>query len=157
MSTGWQGILRAAATALVVTAGALSLAAGAQAESHDSGRGYPLFDHEDVYPEDTDCTFHQRARAQGKWAGRTVRLRYFYNPRCGSFARIDNAPADCEVWLDRTRDRDTVGGWDSVAETVDGGLRFAYTRVGNNLKGRLSRGALVCGKEHLVIAQTPFR
>jgi hypothetical protein len=157
MSLVRPGILKAIATALVVTAGVLSLSAGADAESHDSGHGYPRFAHEDLYPENTSCHFRLRESTHDRFAGRTITLRYFYSRGCGSYARIDNAPRSCEVWLDRTRGRDTIGGWDSVYETVDPGLDFAYTRIGNNLHGRLSRAALVCGKRHVAIARTRFR
>jgi hypothetical protein len=138
----------------IALAASLALATGAQAAPFDSGAGYPRFANEGRYPENTSCTYRLTRSSKGKWGGRTITLRYFYSGRCGSFARIDNAPRDCSVWLDRTPDRDTVGGWDYVGETVDPGIDFAYTKVGNNLGGRLSRGALVCGKRNYVITRT---
>jgi hypothetical protein len=135
-------------------AASLALATGAQAAPFDSGAGYPRFANEGKYPENTNCTYGLQQSRTGSWGGRTIRLRYYYSGGCGSFARIDNAPRDCSVWLDRTPDRDTVGGWDYVGETVDPGINFAYTKVGNNLNGRLSRGALVCGPRNLVIVRT---
>jgi hypothetical protein len=45
-----------------------------------------------------------------------------------------------------------------VQETVDPGINFAYTMVGNNLSGRLSRAALACGPSapRKVIARTSW-
>jgi hypothetical protein len=143
-----------AGVAGIAIAASLGLATGAQAAPFDSGAGYPRFAHEGKYPEATGCTYRLTRSTTGRWGGRTIKLKYFYSGRCGSFARIDNAPRDCSVWLDRTPDRDTVGGWDYVGETVDRGINFAYTKVGNNLGGRLSRGALVCGPKYYVIART---
>jgi hypothetical protein len=55
-------------------------------------------------------------------------------------------------------DRSTNGGrtWSWVQETVDPGINFAYTMVGNNLSGRVSRAALACGPSapRKVIART---
>ncbi|MEV6591500.1 hypothetical protein [Streptomyces acidicola] len=33
-------------------------------------------------------------------------------------------------------------GW--VSETVDSGVTYAYTKIGNNLGGRVSRALLAC-------------
>jgi hypothetical protein len=139
----------------IAFAASLAFAGGAQAAPFDSGAGYPRFAHEGVYPEQSGCKYRLTRSAKGNWAGRTISLRYYYSGGCGSFARIDNAPRDCSVYLDRTPDRDTVGGWDFVGETVDPGINFAYTKVGNNLSGRLSRGALVCGNGTVVV-RTPW-
>jgi hypothetical protein len=139
----------------VATAFSLAAATGAQAEPFDS-KGYPRFAHEGLYPERSGCKYRLQNSAKGRYGGRTISLRYYYSGRCGSFARIDNAAPSCRVWLDRTPDGDTVGGWDFVGETVDPGIDFAYTQVGNNLGGRLSRGALTCGKENGVIVRTPW-
>ncbi len=116
-----------------------------QAAPFDSG-GYPRFTYEGRYPESTPCRYRQVGVTKtGTWAGRKITLKYFYNANCGSFARIDNAPRSCYVLLDRTRYSNNRTSWEWVGETVDPGLNFAYTKVGNNLAGRLSRGALVCG------------
>lgn len=128
---------------LVVVA-TLALPAAAQARPFH-GPGYPAFANEGLYPEATSCRYSLLQSRQANWRGRTITLKYFYNGRCGSFARIDNAPRDCEVYLDRTPDGDMVGGWAYVRETVDPRISFAYTQVGSNLSGRLSRAALVCG------------
>jgi hypothetical protein len=141
---------RIAGAAGVVAVASLAIATGAEAAPFDSGAGYPRFAHEGVYPENSGCSYRLQQSRTGNWGGRSVRLRYYYSGGCGSFARIDNAPRDCSVFLDRTPDGDTVGGWDYVGETVDPGINFAYTKVGNNLSGRLSRGALVCGSGTVV-------
>ena len=45
-----------------------------------------------------------------------------------------------------------------IRETVDPGISFAYTKIANNLQGRLARGALVCDENgtSLVLARTNF-
>lgn len=123
----------------------LTLTNNVQAAPFDSG-GYPRFTYEGRYPESTPCRYGLLQSRTASWAGRRITLKYFYSGGCGSFARIENAPRDCWVILDRTRTTSTAGGWEWVGETVDAGISFAYTKVGNNLSGRLSRGALVCGK-----------
>ena len=128
----------------LVALAALALPPAAQARPFHSA-GYPAFANEGLYPEATACRYSLLQSKRVVRQGRTIMLKYFYNGRCGSFARIDNAPGDCSVYLDRTPDGDTVGGWAFVGETVDPGINFAYTQVGNNLSGRLSRAALVCG------------
>jgi hypothetical protein len=144
----------------VAFAASLAFAGGAQADSFDSGSGYPRFAHEDVYPENSGCKYRLTRSAKGNWRGRTIALRYYYSRGCGSFARIDNSPQDCSVFLDRTPDSNTVGRFDHVGETTDDGIDFAYTKVGNNLGGRLSRGALACGSDAdgngTVIVRTPW-
>jgi len=45
--------------------------------------------------------------------------------------------------------------WAWVAETVDAGIDYAYTMVGNNFSGRVSRGALACGNGQ-VLARTSW-
>jgi hypothetical protein len=136
----------------LAVAAALALPAAVQARPFHS-TGFPAFANEGLYPEATSCRYSLLQSKQASWRGRTITLKYFYNGRCGSFARIDNAPGDCKAYLDRTPDRDTVGGWAFVGETVDPGISFAYTQVGNNLSGRLSRAALVCGSG-IVVART---
>jgi len=133
----------AVAAGLLVMA-TLGSAAAAEARPFDSGPGYGRFAYERSYPA-AKCAFGQvGATRSASWKGRSVTLRYLYSGKCGSYARIDNAPADCKVYLDRTPSSNRAH-WDWVAETVDPGINYAYTQVGNNLNGRLSRGALVCG------------
>jgi hypothetical protein len=117
------------------------------APSHSSG--YPRFTYEGSYPENTACSgryglIHQTSATV---SGRTIRLKYYYASGCGSFARIENAPQGCYAWLDRTAYVPSTepSSWDWVRESVDPGDNFAYSQVGNNLNGRLSRAALVCG------------
>lgn len=129
---------------LLVSA-SLAFTTSAQAAPFDSG-GYPRFTYEGRYPESTPCRYGLLQSRTASWAGRRITLKYFYSGGCGSFARIENAPRDCWVILDRTRTTSVAGGWEWVGETVDPGISFAYTKVGNNLSGRFSRGALVCGK-----------
>lgn len=126
----------------VAALAALAMAVPAQAApSH--GPGYPAFAHEGRYPEATPCNYRLQQSRTGTWGGRRIALKYFYSGGCGSFARIDNAPRDCVALLDRS----TNGGrtWSWIQETVDPGINFAYTMVGNNLSGRVSRAALACG------------
>jgi hypothetical protein len=129
-----------------VAAGLAALALSpAAAPAHPfPGPGYPKYANEGRYPEATSCKYRLQARRTATFAGRRITLKYFYNGRCGSFARIENAPRSCRVTLDRSTD----GGrtWSFITETVDRGDDFAYTQVGNNLAGRVSRGALVCDK-----------
>jgi hypothetical protein len=120
--------------------------------------GYPYYQYEGLYPTQTPCSgsYYLPPVSGGAiktaiFQGRTITLKYYYNGGCGSFARIDNAPSgQCWAFLDRSND----GGWtwDNVAEPVDPGITYAYTKVGNNLNGRVSRAALVCG--NLVLART---
>ncbi len=131
----------------------LAFASGASAAPFDSGAGYPRFAHEGKYPEATGCSFSLQQSRTGSYGGRTITLKYFYSNGCGSFARIENAPRACSAWLDRTPTRNT-SNWDYVGETVDSGINYAYTKVGNNLSGRYSRAALVCNGG--VIARTSW-
>jgi hypothetical protein len=136
-------IKKIATVGSLLVAGSLTFVTNAQAAPFNSP-GYPRFTYEGSYPESTPCTYSQLASRTATWSGRNITLKYFYSSGCGSFARIDNAPRDCKVYLDRTLSNN-VNSWEWVAETVDSGISFAYTKVGNNLSGRFSRGALVCG------------
>ncbi|WP_138497885.1 hypothetical protein [Nostoc sp. PA-18-2419] len=123
----------------------LAFASDAQAAPFNSP-GYPNYTYEGKYPESTPCRYSLLQTKKATWTGSTITLKYFYNGKCGSFARIENAPPYCRVYLDRTRSSNpNPSSWDYVGETVDPGINFAYTKVGNNLGGRLSRAALVCG------------
>lgn len=124
--------------------------------------GYPHYRYEGLYPPQTPCSgryylpsVRGGATKTATYQGRTITLKYYYNGGCGSFARIENAPSgQCWAYLDRSDD----GGrtWDTVTEPVDSGITFAYTKVGNNLNGRLSRAALVCrgSTSGIVLART---
>ncbi|MFJ9589050.1 hypothetical protein [Streptomyces acidicola] len=70
-------------------------------------------------------------------------LKYFYSDRCGSFARIENARQNCAAVLERSNNgTGRADGW--VSETVDAGVTYSYTKIGNNLGGRVSRALLAC-------------
>jgi hypothetical protein len=76
-------------------------------------------------------------------------LKYFYSSKCGSFARIENSRANCAAVLQRSNSgTGRVDGW--VSETVDPGINYAYTKIGNNLNGRVSRALLACDGDDLV-------
>ncbi|MET8974644.1 hypothetical protein ABZX85_03405 [Streptomyces sp. NPDC004539] len=134
-----------AAGTLAMT-GALSGSASA-VPSHSAN--YPLFSYEGSYPGNTPCSgsYSLVRQTSAVVSGRTIALKYFYAGGCGSFARIENAPQGCYAWLDRTSyvPSGTPTSWDWVRESVDPGIDYAYTQIGNNLNGRLSRAALVCG------------
>lgn len=134
---------RLAAFAVLLICASLGVATSAQAAPFHS-TGYPSFTYEGSYPESTPCRYSLLQSRTAAWGGRTITLKYFYSGGCGSFARIDNAPGDCSVFLDRTPTQST-SSWNYVGETVDAGINYAYTMIGNNLNGRYSRGALVCG------------
>ncbi|MFG3497394.1 hypothetical protein [Streptomyces sp. NPDC047928] len=146
------GVVAAAAGLLFSTAGS------AQAASAPYGR----YAYEGVYPGSTPCSgrYYLPSDVPGgatrsvSYAGRTVTLKYYYNGGCGSFARIENAPTDCEAYLDRSDDGGAT--WVNVSEQVESGLNYAYTKMGNNLNGRYSRAALVCGlgSTGVVLART---
>ncbi|MBT2419334.1 hypothetical protein J7F01_32690 [Streptomyces sp. ISL-22] len=113
----------------------------AQAAPH-SGGNYGAYAHEGQYPTVSGCsgTFRQvgpTGTAEG------MRLKYFYSDRCGSFARIENSRANCAAVLERSNSgAGRADGW--VSETVDAGTDYAYTKIGNNLNGRVSRALLTC-------------
>lgn len=112
---------------------------------------YPYYQYEGLYPTQTPCSGRYYLPPVRGGATRTVTyqgwiitLKYYYHGECGSFARIENAPSgQCWAYLDRSNDNGQT--WANVAEPVDPGINFAYTKVGNNLSGRVSRAALVCG------------
>lgn len=113
---------------------------------------YGTLPNEGLYPEQTSCSgsYYQPnvpggATKTAVYAGRTITLRYFYSPGCGSFARIENAPQGCAAHSNRLTDTSTV--W--LLETVDPGIDYAYTKVINNLDGRLSKAVLFCDNQRL--------
>ncbi|ELP66979.1 hypothetical protein ACKI1I_14870 [Streptomyces turgidiscabies] len=123
----------------------------AQAASMESV-GYGAFANEGLYPEQTSCSgrFTQPnvpggATKTAVYGGRTITLKYFYSSGCGSFARIENAPQGCAAHSNRL----TATQIEWVLETVDPGIDFAYTKVINNLDGRLSKAVLFCDNQRL--------
>lgn len=148
-------MLAAASTALI----ALLTPVTAQAAPFVQG-DFGAYANENSYPTVAGCsgTFSipsgvpGGAVKYGNWEGRQVKLEFYYSSRCGAYARISNAPRSCnaEILRDANADRREEG---RMWETVDAGDTFAYTRIANNLNGRLARALLVCDtatSSHLV-------
>ncbi|MFI8306562.1 hypothetical protein ACIF80_24590 [Streptomyces sp. NPDC085927] len=117
------------------------LPASAHAAPH-SGGDYGAYGMEGQYPTISSCagTFGQVGPTQ---RFENMALKYFYSGSCGSFARIENSRANCAAVLERSNNGvGRADGW--VSETVDSGLTYAYTKIGNNLHGRVSRALLTC-------------
>ena len=75
--------------------------------------------------------------------------RQLYRDLRGSFARIENSRPGCAAVLQRSNNSTGRNdGW--VSETVDSGINYAYTQMGNNLNGRVSRAVLSCDGHDLV-------
>jgi hypothetical protein len=114
------------------------------------GGNYGAYGMEGQYPTISSCagTFGQvgpTRNAEG------MALKYFYSDKCGSFARIENSRANCAAVLERSDSgAGRADGW--VSETVDSGVDYAYTMIGNNLSGRVSRALLTCDGH--VLAET---
>ncbi|OPG10991.1 hypothetical protein B1R27_00340 [Streptomyces sp. GKU 895] len=107
-----------------------------------SGGNYGTYGMEGQYPTTNYCTGTFRQVGSTQYAG-NMALKYFYSDKCGSFARIENSRENCAAVLQRSDNG--VGrndGW--VSETVDPGINYAYTQMGNNLNGRVSRAVLAC-------------
>lgn len=118
---------------------------------------YGNLPNEGLYPEQTSCSGrYTQPRVPGGatktavYQGRTITLKYFYSPGCGSFARVENAPRDCAAHSNRLDGSKIV--W--VLETVDPGINYAYTKVINNLNGRQSRAVLIC--DNRTVASTAW-
>ena len=147
--------MRIKTLALTCTLALAGLVLASSAQAYPQwGSGYPdhpgeaIYDYEGLYPNQTPCRYSLKRSATG-WdmgAGGPLRLRYFYSSRCGSFARVDNAPRHCRVVLERSS-TGFVLGWGWVLETVDPGINYAYTKVADNLQGRLSRSYVQCGND----------
>jgi hypothetical protein len=138
----------------VAAAGGLLLTTPGAA--HADSEDYGAYANEGLYPESTSCSGSYYSPVPNRtvsYNGYTITLKYFYNGGCGSFARIENAPTDCWAFLDRSDD----GGdsWVNTIEPVEAGLDYAYTKIGNNLDGRVSRAALVCDDTN-VLARTDW-
>lgn len=121
-------------------------AAPAQSASYGSLPG------EGKYPEQTACAGRYTqpnvpggATKKAVYQGRTITLRYFSSPGCGSFARIENAPQGCAAHSNRLDGAKIV--W--TLETVAPGTDRASTKVINNLEGRKSRALLICDSQTL--------
>ncbi|WP_257003710.1 hypothetical protein [Streptomyces sp. SA15] len=142
---------RRSLTTLLAAGGAAAVMAltpvSAQAAPH-SGGNYGAYGMEGQYPTISSCagTFGQvgpTRYAEG------MALKYFYSSKCGSFARIENSRPNCAAVLERSDSgAQRPDGW--VSETVDSGVSYAYTMIGNNLSGRVSRALLACDGHELV-------
>ncbi|MFD0210456.1 hypothetical protein ACFVH9_15300 [Streptomyces hirsutus] len=115
-----------------------------------SGGNYGAYGMEGQYPTISSCagTFGQVGSTQ---RFENMALKYFYSGSCGSFAQIENSRANCAAVLERSSNGvGRADGW--VSETVDPGITYAYTKIGNNLHGRVSRALLTCDGH--VLAET---
>jgi hypothetical protein len=117
------------------------LPTSAHAAPH-SGGNYGAYGNEGQYPTTSFCNGTFRQIGPTKYA-EGMALKYFYSDKCGSFARIENSRPGCAAVLHRSNSSvGRVDGW--VSETVDSGINYAYTQMGNNLNGRVSRALLTC-------------
>ncbi|MDN3027903.1 hypothetical protein [Streptomyces sp. S.PB5] len=117
------------------------LPTSAHADS-SSGGNYGLYGNEGQYPTTNYCTGTFRQVGATKYAD-NMALKYFYSDKCGSYARIENSRQNCAAVLERSDNGvGRADGW--VSESVDPGITYAYTQMGNNLNGRVSRALLVC-------------
>lgn len=107
-----------------------------------SGGNYGAYGNEGQYPTTSYCSGTFRQIGATKYA-EGMALKYFYSDKCGSFARIENSRPGCVAVLQRSNSGvGRVDGW--VSESVDPGITYAYTQMGNNLNGRVSRAVLSC-------------
>ncbi|MFI6931971.1 hypothetical protein [Streptomyces sp. NPDC050287] len=142
---------RRSLTTLLAAGGAAAVLAltqvSAEAASFQGGN-YGAYGMEGQYPTVSSCagTFQQVGATR---YAEGMALKYFYSSKCGSFARIENSRANCAAVLQRSNSgTGRVDGW--VSETVDPGINYAYTKIGNNLDGRVSRALLACDGHDLV-------
>ncbi|PZT70266.1 hypothetical protein DN402_32540 [Streptomyces sp. SW4] len=143
---------RSLTTSLAASGAAALLALApvpAQAAPH-SGGNYGAYGMEGQYPTISSCAGTFRQVGSTRYA-EGMALKYFYSDKCGSFARIEKSRANCAAVLERSNTgAGRADGW--VSETVDPGIDYAYTMIGNNLNGRVSRALLACDGH--VLAQT---
>ncbi|MGW2175780.1 hypothetical protein ACWC1C_35160 [Streptomyces sp. NPDC001705] len=136
---------RSSLTTLLAAGGAaaaLALSAVPAQAAPYSGGNYGAYGMEGQYPTVSSCagTFQQVGATR---YAEGMALKYFYSSRCGSFARIENSRANCAAVLERSNSgAGRADGW--VSETVDPGINYAYSKIGNNLNGRVSRALLTC-------------
>lgn len=140
--------VKAAIGGAVAIGSVLTLTTPANAVSYSNGN-YGAYAYEGSYPTIAACagtfsTIYTRTGYQ--YAGHSITLRLLYSSKCGAYARIDGAPVNtCQTILDRSNNPYDTASWSSVWETVDSGLTYAYTKMGNDLNGRLARAAVWCG------------
>ena len=142
---------RRSLTTLLAAGGAAAVMAllptTAQAQPF-AGGNYGLYGQEGQYPTTSFCSGTFRLIGATKYF-EGLALKYFYSDKCGSFARIENSRPGCAAVLQRSDNgAGRNDGW--VSETVDSGINYAYTQMGNNLNGRVSRALLSCDGHDLV-------
>lgn len=146
-----QTILRVAGIgAAAVAVGVLGINP-AQAASYRDGN-YGTMAHEGAYPTGNHACggsgWSQPVAAKSyRYRGRTLTIRLCYSNSSGAYARLDGAAVNesqCEAILDRSDSPHETRSFSSVWETVDDNVGYAYTRVGNDLHGRLARAAVYC-------------
>lgn len=131
--------------ALGLIGASLTLAVPAQASPSVDG-DYGKYANEGSYPSKAKCgSFKMVKKASRFYAGRTFTVKLYYSDNCGAFGRVDNITDDyrCKVVVNRSGNG-THNYKGSVAESVDKGDDFAYTKIANNLNGRLARAGVVC-------------
>lgn len=137
--------------AVVTTAAALWIQPSAAQAAPSSWGNYGAFANEGSYPTVAGCTgtFFLPAGVPGgavqtrEWQGRQVKLEFYYSNRCGAYGRISNVPPECKVTVSRDSNGDRIADA-GITETVDPGIDFAYTKIANNLNGRLASASLTC-------------
>lgn len=137
--------------ALVAAVVAFCLQPSAAQAAPSSSGNYGALAYEGSYPTIAGCsgTFFlpsdvPRGSVQyAGWQGRQVKLEFYYSNRCGAYGRISNAPQGCSVIVHRDSNGDRISDG-AVSESVDPGIDFAYTKMANNLNGRLAKATLVC-------------
>ncbi|ADB34597.1 hypothetical protein Kfla_5591 [Kribbella flavida DSM 17836] len=142
------------AAILTAVAAMVSQPIAAQAAPSSSGN-FGAYPYENSYPTVAGCsgTFFLPWDVPGgavqyaNWEGRQVKLEFYYSNACGAYARISNAPQSCVAMIHRDSNGDRRADG-SMSESVDPGINYAYTRIANNLNGRLAQAALVCRNVH---------
>jgi hypothetical protein len=126
------------------------IASGASAAPFYGGN-YGIYKNEGSYPTVSGCagTYREIYRLDTGGQGATAVLRMYYSSVCGAYARIDNvnSPSSTTVTvrLNRSNNGDKIAdGY--VGETVDRGLNYAYTKLGNNLNGRVAQAQVTFEK-----------
>ncbi|MGW1884506.1 hypothetical protein [Streptomyces sp. NPDC001970] len=145
---------RRALKTVLATAGAALAVAVSPFTAHAApfqGGNYGAYAYEGSYPTISACAGTFSLKFQRSFEG--ITLKYFYSGKCGSFARIENARTNCAAVAQRSNGSVArVDGW--ASETVDPGINYAYTKIANNLSGKVSRAVLVCDGHELV--NTPW-
>lgn len=88
------------------------------------------------------------ATKRGVYDGRTYSLRLCYSPYYGVYARLDGAAVNdkrCVVFVNRSSTAGRQRSDGTIGETVDSNVGYAYTKVANNLDGRLAKARIICG------------